>query len=101
MVQRCGGNTYEQGESRRGEERRGKETDGCPLTIGETDEEAQGICLAFDDNLDLDVNNIEIKEDDHIFMVHPVDPHHFIHSLSRVSRHLVRLLPRTPHQRDL
>jgi hypothetical protein len=32
MVQRCGENTYEQGESRRGEERRGKEMDGCPLT---------------------------------------------------------------------
>jgi hypothetical protein len=32
MVQRCGGNTYEQGESRRGEERRGKEMDVCPLT---------------------------------------------------------------------
>jgi hypothetical protein len=28
MVQRCGGNTYEQGESRGG-----KEMDGCPLTL--------------------------------------------------------------------
>jgi hypothetical protein len=59
--------------------------------MGETDEEAWDICLAFDNDLDVDVNNIEIKEDDCIFMVivHPVDPHHFIYTGSIVSGHLV------------
>jgi hypothetical protein len=56
-------------------------------TTGETDEEVQDTSLAFDDNLNCDVNNIEIEEDDNIFivMVHLVDPHHFIHTLSMVS----------------
>jgi hypothetical protein len=59
--------------------------------MGETDEEVQDIGLAFDDNLDFNVNNIEIEEDDHVFMatVHLVNPHHFIHALSTVSRCLV------------
>jgi hypothetical protein len=47
--------------------------------------------LAFDNNLDLNVNDIEIKEDNHVPMaiVHPVHPHHFICALSTVSRHIV------------
>jgi hypothetical protein len=58
--------------------------------MGETDEEVQDLGLAFDDNLDLDVDDIEIEEDDCIFMaiVHLVDSHHFIHASSKVSRHL-------------
>jgi hypothetical protein len=53
---------------------------------GETYEEAQDTCPPFDDDLDHDVNNIEIGEDVHVFMVmvHLVDPHHFIHALSMV-----------------
>jgi hypothetical protein len=52
--------------------------------MGETDEEVQDIDLAFDNNLDLNINNIEIKEDDHVFMatVYLVNPHHFICALS-------------------
>jgi hypothetical protein len=58
--------------------------------MGETDEEVQDIGLAFDDNLDCDVDNIEIEEDNCVFMamVYLVDPYHFIHALSTVSRHL-------------
>jgi hypothetical protein len=46
--------------------------------------------VAFDNNLDCDVNDIEIEEDDCIFMVmvHPVNPRHFICTLSMVSGHL-------------
>jgi hypothetical protein len=56
-----------------------------------TDEEAQDMCPAFDNNLDSEVNNFTIEEDDRIFMamVHPVDPHHFVHALTMVSRRLV------------
>jgi hypothetical protein len=56
----------------------------------ETDEEAQEICPTFDDDLNLNVNNIEIEEDYCVFMamVHLVDPHHFICSSSTVSGHL-------------
>jgi hypothetical protein len=57
----------------------------------ETDEEVQDTCPAFDDDLDSDINDITIEEDDQVFMtmVHPVDPHHFVHAVSMVSRHLV------------
>jgi hypothetical protein len=55
--------------------------------MGETDEEAQDTCPAFDNDLNHDVDDIEIKEDDHVLMVmvHLVDPYHFIHALSTVS----------------
>jgi hypothetical protein len=55
---------------------------------GEAEEEVQDLSPAFDDNLDLDVNDIKIKEDDCVFMtmVYPVDPHHFICTSSTVSR---------------
>jgi hypothetical protein len=54
--------------------------------MDETDEEAQDLGPAFDNDCDLDVDNIEIEEDDCIFMVvvHPVDPHHFICTSSTV-----------------
>jgi hypothetical protein len=61
----------------------------------------QDTCPAFDDNLDHDVNDIEIKEDDHIFMamVHLVDPHHFICALSMVSGCLVEASAKNSKQK--
>jgi hypothetical protein len=58
--------------------------------VNETEEEAQGECPAFDDNLEFDADHIEIEEDDRIFMVmvHLVNPQHFIHTSSTVSGHL-------------
>jgi hypothetical protein len=55
-----------------------------------TDEEAQDIGLAFDDDLDSEVNNFTIEEDDHVFMVmvHLVGPHHFVRASSTVSGRL-------------
>jgi hypothetical protein len=60
------------------------------MNMDETDERAQDTCLAFDDNVDSEVDDFTIEEDDHVFMtmVHPVDPHHFVHALSTVSRRL-------------
>jgi hypothetical protein len=57
------------------------------MDIDETDEEAQDTGLAFDDDLDSEVNDFTIEEDDRIFMVmvHLVDPHHFVHASSMVS----------------
>jgi hypothetical protein len=45
------------------------------------------LCLAFDDDLDSEVDDFAIEEDDRVFMtmVHPVDPHHFIRASSMVS----------------
>jgi hypothetical protein len=60
------------------------------MDTDETDEEAQDIGPAFDDDLDSDVVDVIIEEDDCVFMtmVHPVDPHHFIRASSTVSRRL-------------
>jgi hypothetical protein len=60
------------------------------MDMDETDEEAQDIGPAFDDNLGSDIVEVIIEEDDRIFMtmVHPVDFHHFIHASSTVSGHL-------------
>jgi hypothetical protein len=46
--------------------------------------------LAFDNDLDLEVDGIEIEEDDLVFMamVHLVNPQYFIHTSSTVSGHL-------------
>jgi hypothetical protein len=56
----------------------------------ETDEEAQDLCPAFDDDLDSEVDDFAIEEDDCIFMtmVHPVDPYHFVRASSTVSGRL-------------
>jgi hypothetical protein len=56
----------------------------------ETDEEAQDLCPAFDDDLDSEVDNFAIEEDDRVFMtmVHPVDPYHFVRASSTVSGRL-------------
>jgi hypothetical protein len=50
------------------------------VDVDETDEEAQDTGPAFDDD-------ITIEEDDRIFMamVHPVNPQHFVRTLSMVS----------------
>jgi hypothetical protein len=60
------------------------------MNTDETDEGAQDTCPAFDNDLDSEVNDFPIEEDDRVFMmiVHPVDPHHFVHASSMVSRHL-------------
>jgi hypothetical protein len=57
------------------------------MNTDETDEEAQDIGLAFDDDLDSEVDDFTIEEDDHVFMamVHPVNLHHFVHASSMVS----------------
>jgi hypothetical protein len=61
------------------------------MNTDETNEGAQDTCLAFDDDLDSEVDNFTIGEDDHIFMtmVHLVDPHHFVCASSTVSGRLV------------
>jgi hypothetical protein len=63
------------------------------MNTDETDEEAQDTGPAFDNDLDSDIVNFTIEEDDRIFMtmVHPVDPHHFVHASSMVSRHLAEV----------
>jgi hypothetical protein len=61
------------------------------MDTDETDEEAQDIGPAFDDDLDSDIVDVIIEEDDRVFMtmVHPVDPHDFVCALSTVSGRLV------------
>jgi hypothetical protein len=61
------------------------------VNTDETDEEARDTCLAFDNDLDSEVDDFTIEEDDCIFMamVHPVDPHYFVCASSMVSGHLV------------
>jgi hypothetical protein len=58
------------------------------VNMDKTDEEAQDMCPAFDDNLDSKVDDFTIKEGDHVFMVivYLVDPHHFVRALSTASR---------------
>jgi hypothetical protein len=58
------------------------------VNMDKIDEEAQDTCLAFDNDLDSEVNNFTIEKGDCVFMamVHPIDPHHFVHALSTVSR---------------
>jgi hypothetical protein len=63
------------------------------VNMDETDEEAQGTCLPLDNDLDSDAIDFTIEEDDCIFMVmvHLVDPHHFVHASSMVSRCLAEV----------
>jgi hypothetical protein len=62
------------------------------VNMNETEEEVQGECPAFDDDLKFDADHIRIEEGDCIFMamVHLVDPQHFFRALSTVSRHLAK-----------
>jgi hypothetical protein len=66
------------------------EDESSHMNKDETDEEVQDTCLAFDDDLDSEVDDFTIEEDDRVFMtmVHPVDPHHFVQASSTVSGHL-------------
>jgi hypothetical protein len=59
----------------------------------ETDEEAQDLCPAFDDDLDSEVDDFAIEEDDRVFMtmVHPVDLYHFVRASSTVSGRLAEV----------
>jgi hypothetical protein len=63
------------------------------VNMDETDEEAQDTSPAFDDDLDSEVDDFTIEEDDRVFMavVHLVNPHHFVHASSTVSRRLVEV----------
>jgi predicted aspartyl protease len=60
----------------------------------ETDEEAQDLGPAFDDDLDSEVDDFTIEEDDRILMtmVHPVDPHHFVHGVQTSSESICQKL---------
>jgi hypothetical protein len=62
------------------------------VNMDETDEEAEDTGLAFDDNLDSEVDDFTIEEDDCVFMamVHPVDPQHFVRASSTVSGRLAK-----------
>jgi hypothetical protein len=57
------------------------------VNVNETEEEVQGECPAFDDNLEFDADHIEIEEGDCVFMamVHLVNPQHFVCASSTVS----------------
>jgi hypothetical protein len=59
------------------------------VNTNETEEEVQGE-YPFDDDLEFDADHIEIEEGDCVFMaiVHPVNPQHFVHASSTVSRRL-------------
>jgi hypothetical protein len=72
------------------------------VNADETDEEAQDTCPALDNDLESDVDNITIEEGDCVFMtvVHPVDPHHFVHALSTVSRHLAEAFAKSSKPKD-
>jgi hypothetical protein len=60
------------------------------MDTDETDEEAQDMCPAFDNDLDSEVDDFTIEEDNRVFMtmVHLVNPHHLVHASSTVSGHL-------------
>jgi hypothetical protein len=79
-----------------------EENESPHMDMDETDEEAQDIGLALDDDLDSDVVVVIIEEDDRIFMtmVHPVGPHHFVHALSTVSRRLAEASAKNSKPKD-
>jgi hypothetical protein len=58
--------------------------------MSKTREEAQDKGLAFDNNLDFNVDNVKIEKGDYMLMVivHLVDPQYFACVSSMVSRHL-------------
>jgi hypothetical protein len=68
----------------------------------ETDEEAQDMCPAFDDDLDSEVNDFTIEEDDCVFMamVHLVYPHHFVRASSTVSGRLAEVFAKNSKPKD-
>jgi hypothetical protein len=72
------------------------------VNTDETDEEVQDTCLASDDDLDSDVDDITIEEGDHIFMmmVHPVNPQHFVRASSMVSGCLAEAFAKNSKPKD-
>jgi hypothetical protein len=64
------------------------------VNMNKTEEEVQGECLAFDNDLKFDADHIKIEEDDYVFMalamVHPVNPQHFICASSTMSGRLAK-----------
>jgi hypothetical protein len=72
------------------------------VNADETDEEAQDTCLASDDDLDSDFDDITIEEGDRVFMmmVHPVDPQHFVCALSIVSGRLAEVFAKKSKLKD-
>jgi hypothetical protein len=72
------------------------------MNVDGTDEEAQDASPAFDDDLDSDVVDVAIEEDDRVFMtmVHPVDPHHFVHASSMVSGRLAEVFAKDSKPKD-
>jgi hypothetical protein len=62
------------------------------VNTNETEEEVQGECPAFDNDLEFDADHIKIEEGDRVFMamVHPVDPQHFVRASSTVSGRLAK-----------
>jgi hypothetical protein len=67
------------------------------MDTDETDEEAQDTGPALDDDLDSEVDDFTIEEDDRVFMamVHLVNPDHFVHASSMVSRRLAEAFAKT------
>jgi hypothetical protein len=72
------------------------------VNVDETDEEAQGTCLASDDDLDSDVDDVTIEGGDHVFMtmVYLVDPQHFVRASSTVSGRLVEAFANNSKPKD-
>jgi hypothetical protein len=72
------------------------------VNADETDEEAQDTCLALDDDLDSDVDDVTIEGGDHVFMmmVYLVDPQHFVHASSTVSGCLVEAFANNSKPKD-
>jgi hypothetical protein len=73
------------------------------VNTDETDEEAQDIGLAFDGDLESEVDDFTIEEDDRVFMamVHLVNPHHFVHASSTVSRCLAEVFAKNSKPKGL
>jgi hypothetical protein len=72
------------------------------VNADETDEEVQDTGLAFDNDLDSDVDDIIIEEGDRVFMttVHPVNPQHFVHAFSTVSGRLAEAFAKNSKPKD-
>jgi hypothetical protein len=69
------------------------EDESTHMDTDKTDEEAQDIGPASDNDLDSEVVDFTIEEDDRVFMVmvHPVDPHYYVRASSTVSGHLAEV----------
>jgi hypothetical protein len=76
------------------------EDESPPMNIDKTDEEMPDTRPAFDNDLDSEVNDFTIEEDVFMTMVHPVDPHHFVHASSMVSRCLAEAFAKNSKLKD-